>query len=697
MSQDFAQLIDRVARLLDQRVQKERLDSLAKMPIELDAQKKLRDAWQLAGLEGSPVLIGNPTPADLPFLVHDELNSWSLVRSRDANGRWQAQSASGVEKQLGDLSAAQCFSLPRRLRETPLEAKPLNALGLVRDALLQRKSAFSDAIIATGLVNLLTLATSIYSMQVYDRVIPAQGFSTLWVLTVGVLVSITLEFSLKQLRSRLVDRTCNQVDHQLSEWLFARMLGIRMEAMPASVGTLASQVKGFELVRGVLASTSLFVFADVPFALLFLLIITLIGGSIVLVPIISMPIALLAGLYFQRAIQRQTLLNMTASNRKAGLLVEAVDGVETLKANAGEWRIQSRWNRLVVETGDAELDIRSHATFSQNLTAAMSQISYVVFIAFGAYLVTENHLTMGGLIACSIISNRVLAPIVQLPAVMVQWAHAKAAIDGLEKIISLPNEADDVDSCLTPGSIAPGLLVERVSFSYGAARQSALQIDRLEIRPGERVGLIGAIGSGKSTLLKLASGLYRANEGKTYLGGLDMALLNPQVLRETIAYLPQETRLFSGTLRENLLFGLADPGDEAILQAAARTGLDALILGQPKGLALELTEGGRGVSGGQMQLIALTRMLLAKPALWLLDEPTGAMDSLSEARVVRLLGEMAAQGATLVVTTHKTALLPLFDRLIVLQGGRVFLDGPRDAVLAKLSGRPSVAEQGAVV
>ncbi len=697
MSQEFALLIDQAARLLDQRIQKECLAPLAQLSDEQDALKNLRDAWQIAGLEGLPSTLAIPSPADLPFLVHDEQDGWSIVRSREASGRWLGLSALGVQRSFGNLSSYRCFSLPRRERGAESEVKPISAQGLVRDALLQRKSKFTDAIVATGLVNLLTLATSLYSMQVYDRVIPSQGFSTLWVLTVGVFVSITLEFFLKQLRSRLVDRTCNQIDHQLSEWLFARMLGIRMEAMPASVGTLASQIKGFEMVRGVLTSTSLFIFADVPFALLFLVIITLLGGTIVLVPIISIPIALLAGLYFQRAIQRQTLLNMAAGNRKTGLLVEAVDGVETIKANGGEWRIQARWNRLVAETGDAELDIRSHSTLSQNLTAAMSQLSYVIFVAFGAYLVTENHLTMGGLIACSIISNRVLAPIVQLPAVMVQWAHARAAIDGLEKIIALPNEADDMESVLTPTSVSAGLVFERTNFSYGTARHAALQIDRLEIRPGERVGLIGAIGSGKSTLLKLASGLYRANEGKTYLGGLDMALLNPQVLRETIAYLPQETRLFSGTLRENLLFGLADPGDEAILQAAARTGLDALILGQPKGLALELTEGGRGVSGGQMQLIALTRMLLAKPALWLLDEPTGAMDSLSEARVVRLLGEMAAQGATLLVTTHKTALLPLFDRLIVLQGGRVLLDGPRDAVLAKLSGRPTAAEQGAAV
>jgi len=287
-----------------------------------------------------------------------------------------------------------------------------------------------------------------------------------------------------------------------------------------------------------------------------------------------------------------------------------------------------------------------------------------------------------------------MMPIVQLPGVMVQWALARAAIDGLEQIIALPNEDDEAHQNIVLQSIEGGLRFERARFAYGMVDRMALEVERLEIRPGERVGLVGAIGSGKSTLLKLASGLYRPAEGKVFLGGMDLSQLAPSVVREVVGYLPQETRLFSGSLRDNLLLGLPDPGEEAILAAARRTGLIELISGQPKGLALEITEGGRGVSGGQKQLIALTRMLLARPKVWLLDEPTGAMDSVSEARVVNLLRELAAEGVTLMVTTHKTALLPLLDRLIVLQGGRLLLDGPRDAVLAKLSGRPEPTPQG---
>ncbi|MBC7857394.1 MAG: ATP-binding cassette domain-containing protein [Burkholderiaceae bacterium] len=558
---------------------------------------------------------------------------------------------------------------------------------LVGGALWAQKDVFIDAALATGLVTLLTLATSLFSMQVYDRVIPNQGFSTLWVLIVGVTLAICLEFILKQARSRTVDLTCNAIDHELSEWFFRRMLGIRMEARPASVGTLASQIKGFETVRGVLASTSIFVLTDVPFALFFLVVIALVGGWLVAVPLIALPIALTAGLMFQRAIQRHAHKNLSASNRKAGLLVEAVDGVESLKANSAEWMIQARWSHLIAETGAAEQSIRNYSGLSQNLTASFQQLSYIALVAVGAYFVAENQMTMGALMACSIISNRILMPIVQLPGVMVQWAQARAAIRGLEQIIALPNEADEAQHALAPPKLEGGLRFERAHFAYGMANRMALEVDGLEIKAGERIGLVGAIGSGKSTLLKLASGMYRPAAGKIFLGGVDLALLAPAAVRELVGYLPQDARLFSGSLRDNLLLGLPDPGDDAILAAARRTGLIELILGQPRGLALEITEGGRGVSGGQKQLIGVTRMLLARPKVWLLDEPTGAMDSVTEARVVGLLGELAAEGVTLVVTTHKSALLPLLERLLVLQSGRVLLDGARDAVLAKLSGK----------
>lgn len=684
---ELSALIDIASRLAGQRLEAGRhaeLDRLLEHRGDAEPVTLFRAAWPAAGLDGTPDVLRAPTPADLPFVAHDEARGWFVVLALNPEGDWRARSLDG-EAQTLDLAQSTCLSLPRRSR-TPTVAP--SAFALVRQALWAQKRIFLDAVLATSLINVLALVTSLYAMQVYDRVIPNQGYETLSVLTVGVALSIMLELMLKVVRSRIVDQTCNGIDHQLSQWFFKRMLGIRMEARPPSVGTLASQIKGFEMVRGVLASTSLFVLADVPFAGLFILVIALVGGWTAVVPLVALPLALTAGLMFQGAIQRQTRRNLASSNRKAGLLVEAVDGAEALKANSAEWAIQSRWNRLVGETSAAEQDIRNYSALSVNLTVAFQQLSYIALIAVGAYFVTQNELTMGGLLACSIVGSRAMTPIVQLPGVMVQWALARASLDGLQQVIALPNEADDAHAALVPQTLEGAFRFERTRFTYGMAKQAALEVERLEIRPGERVGLIGSIGSGKSTLLKLASGLYRPAEGKVFLGGIDLATLAPAVTREVVGYLPQETRLFSGTLRENLLFGLPDPGDEAILAAAKRTGLIDLILGQPAGLALELTEGGRGVSGGQKQLIALTRMLLVRPKVWLLDEPTGAMDSVSEARVVGLLRTLAEEGATLVITTHKTALLPLLDRLLLVHGGRIQVDGPRDAVLAKISARP---------
>ncbi len=684
MNDNLKPLLDRAARLAGQRVSGDRLDELDDLPDGLGATALFASAWRAVGLEGAPARLAEATPADLPFAGWSGEHGWFLLQGRAADGTWRGENLAGEPLSVAALDDAECLTLPRRRQGA--SATP-RALGLVGRALLARKRVFLEAVVATALCNLLTLGTSLYSMQVYDRVIPNQGFQTLWVLTVGVALAVFLEFVLKQVRSHMVDRTCNAIDHELSEWFFNRMLGIRMEARPASVGTLASQVKGFEMVRGVLASTSLFILADVPFALFFIFIIALVGGWVALVPLVALPVALGAGLMFQHLIQRYTRENLSGNNRKAGLLVEAVDGAESLKANSAEWKLQGRWNALVGETGVSDQKSRTYAALSQNMTVALQQFSYISLIATGAWLVADNQLTMGGLLACSIISNRALMPIVQLPGVMVQWAHARAAIEGLDKIIALPSEVDDAHHALAPQALDGGVKFERARFSYGMAKRHALEIEHLEIRPGERVGLIGPIGSGKSTLLKLASGLYRPNEGKLFLSGMDMAMLTPAAIRENVGYLPQDARLFSGTLRDNLLLGLPDPGDEAILEAARRTGLMDLVAGQPKGLALDITEGGRGVSGGQKQLIALTRMVLAKPRAWLLDEPTGSMDAETEARVVALLKATLGPAESAIIATHKTALLPLLTRLLMVRDGRVIMDGPRDEVLAKLSGK----------
>jgi len=563
------------------------------------------------------------------------------------------------------------------------------SMALVLKAVSERSGILRDALLATLIVNTLTLATSLFAMQVYDRVIPNAGFQTLTVLTVGVSLAIIFELLLRHVRSELLDRESTRVDAELAEWFFARALAIRMEARPPTLGTFAAQIRGLEQVRGLLASGPLFILADVPFALFFIGVISFVGGQLAVVPLVMLPLTLLAGLIFQRRISKATAASQGHSNHKAGTLVEAIDGIESIKANTAEDTLAQRWRALTDVAGEEDDRIKHYSTLSANVTQTVQQLGYVALIAYGAFLVTQGDLTMGGLIACSIIGSRALAPIGRLPSVLVQWAHAKAALDGLDRLIECPNEQDDAGQQLDPGKLDASLRFENVRFAYPGNARPALDLSMhpgLAIRSGERVGVVGGIGSGKSTFLKLASGLWRPGDGRVFVGGIDAAMITPGSLRQQVVYVPQDVRLIRGTLRDNLTLGIPDPGDETLLQALKDSGLIDLVHAHSLGLALPISEGGRGISGGQRQLIALTRLLFLQPAILLLDEPTASMDAATETRVVNLLERMAAAGTTLIIATHKTAVMRLLDRLLVCHDGRLLADGPRDTVLAHLSG-----------
>lgn len=582
---------------------------------------------------------------------------------------------------MADLS-----SEPRPVLANPLgDERPRRSMDLVWKSLGQRRSVIRDGLIATLVINTLTLATALFTMQVYDRVIPNTGFNTLMVLAAGVGIALILELILKQQRSHLMDRESTQMDIELSDWFFRRAQGIRMEVRPPALGTLAAQIKGLEYVRGMFSSGTVFLLADIPFALLFIAVIAWVGGWLAVVPLVLIPLTLVVGLYFQRRVDAATALSQGHSNLKAGLLVEAIDGIETVKSTSSEHRMQAAWQELLHKAGEEDDRIKEASAMSSNIAATLQQFSYAAIIAAGATLVVGGSITMGALIAAAIISQRALGPIARLPSVLVQWSHAKTALKVLDKLLELPNELDERDRTLHPEVVENSLRLERVEFAYGQNAHLALELPELKIQPGERIGVIGPIGSGKSTLLKIASGLYRPRRGQVYLGGLDVANIDRDRLRELIAYLPQNLRLAGGTLRSNLTRGLEDPGDEALLAAAKRTGLIQLINSHPMGLALPIAEGGRGLSGGQKQLVGFTRLLLLRPQVLLLDEPTASMDGSAEAQIVRILKELTDAGHTLLLATHKTALLPLVDRLLVFSGGRLVQDGPREAVLAQLS------------
>ncbi len=569
-----------------------------------------------------------------------------------------------------------------------------SAYALFRTALLSRKSIFAQAAAASLLANTLALAASIYSMQVYDRVIPTQGISTLIVLTVGVLIASALELIIKISRAHVLEAGVKGMDLELSHAIFARLLGIRMDQFPASVGTLSAQLRSYEMIRRFASSATLYLVVDTPFALIFLVVIALLAGvQMATIPLVFFVLALTLGLFYRSRIARHAQSSNAAANLKLGLLVETVESAESIKAAGAGERQLARWNFLSQQSVEDDLQIQRYSEQSTYLAAFLQQVSYIVLIAAGAWIAaTSTNLTMGGLIACSILSGRVLGPIAALPGLIVQWAHARAALDSLEKVFALQGDNHAVARPLSPAVIQGEWRIENLKFTY-PGRPRPLTLPHTLIRPGEKVAILGPIGTGKTTLLKLMAGLFAPQEGQVLLDGLDIQQIERNHLSAHLGYLPQDVKLLAGTLRDNLSTGLDDLTEAALLQAGRLTGVDQLIASHPQGLDMPIFEGGNGVSGGQKQLIALTRLLLSRPAAWLLDEPTAAMDEATEQRSLACMRQAIGPAQTLILVTHKPVLLNLVDRLIVLLPEGGVLDGPKAAVLDHLRQNASQGRQ----
>jgi ATP-binding cassette subfamily C protein LapB len=478
-------------------------------------------------------------------------------------------------------------------------------------------------------------------------------------------------------------------DHRLSREVFQQLLNLRVDQVPSSVGSLAGQLRGYEQVRSFYTANTLFTLIDLPMGLLFLVIIALIASPLIaLVPLVFGGIALMVGLGIRSKVKELAKETAALSNMRTGLLVEAVEGIETIKAGSGGWKFLSRWINYNKQTIQGDLRMRNATESVGYLSAVLQQMSYAGLVVAGSVLVMQGHMTMGALIACSILSGRILAPIMALPGLLVQHSHASAALEGLERLYTLESDNHGIAHPLVPTHIKGHYQLAAVEFAYGQ-NPPVIVVPKLEIKPGERIAVVGPIGAGKSTLLRMLSGLYHPQKGSIRIDGLELGHVSRQLLSQKIGYLQQDHRLFQGTLRENLLIGLPDPGDEVLFAAMTRTGMDRIVGSHPKGLERPIMEGGKGLSNGQKQLVAFTRLILCKPDILLLDEPTATMDDMQERQCMAVLAEEANAGKTLVIVTHKPGTLALVNRIIVVAGSAIVMDGPRDAVLQQLQQRPN--------
>lgn len=639
-----------------------------------------------------PLRVRHADPAKTPLLGHHPQWGWLLIRGQDARRQWLIETWDATNLKFQEQSwpaLDECFIAKVSL-QTPFEASRSPVYQLVKREIASQKRALFEASIGGIVLNSVALGTSLYSMQVYDRVVPTGAFQTLWVLTLGVLLAILFEWAIKHVRSHLFSALIDAIDQRLARAVYMRFLAIRLDQMPKSVGGLASQLRGYESVRGFMTAVTTQMLIDAPFALLFLVLIGTMGHPMLaLVPAIFLLISLFVGTYYRQKIEALALKSTSAANFKTGLLVESVEGAETIKSGQGGWRMLGKWLSVTDEARQNELEMRDITERNQHLTASFQQVSYVLMVATGALMVSRGELTMGALIACSILSGRVLTPFSMVPAQLVQWAQVKAALQSLDQIWRLQDDHEGIDHPIAPETLKGHFQIENVSTSYGGPQQ-ALVIPQWTAQPGEKIGVIGPIGSGKTTLLRLLSGMYKPTQGRVLLDQIDMSHLSKPLLADHIGFLQQDGRLFAGTLRENLILGQIDPGDEAILAAAQKTGLlHTVVTPHPKGLLQDIAEGGTGLSAGQRQLVNLTRIYLRRPTVWLLDEPTSSMDRQTEMAVLTMLSECIQPHHTLVLVTHKPELLSLVQRLMVIAKHQVVMDGPKEQVVAQLQNKPT--------
>jgi ATP-binding cassette subfamily C protein LapB len=643
---------------------------------------------KLSGLRPGWFMIDRFDLRRLPAMMHYE-GRWGLAEFVQEAGvdcvRFTSESRDAETLEVSSVGQCPLLWLENRVSSDKKTSwSGSKAKALVMTELFRHKRWIADVAVATLVVNVLAVATSLFAMQTYDRVVPTLAYSTLATLVVGMLVVVAVDWVLKMLRARIVDEVSSGVDKRISQYLFDHIMQLQLDKRPQSLGSLAAQVTGLDSVRQFLSSTTIFALIDLPFVLLFIALIGLIGGPVAFVYLTLLPIALTIGLIAQRRMRKLVKESMIRQNERQGALVDCLRGSESIRSANASWRFSALWAEITADINTHSLAQKRISAFSTTTTGSLATLAYVGAIVVGVHQVEVGGLTMGGMIACSIIGGRVIAPVSRAVVFISQWQNVTQSLAMADKILDLETERQSDQHLVFPDNEPQRVELIDVQFSYENSPIRQLDIANLKLQAGERVALLGPVGSGKSTLLKIIAGMYRPTSGRVKIGEADLWEMDPNALSKFVSYLPQQIALFKGTLRSNLLLS-GSVADSEMLQVVSALGIEAIAAQSPQHLDMSISEGGGGLSEGQRQLVGLSRVFLARPKIWLLDEPTSSLDMKTEADVIDAIDQFVGPNDILVVSTHRPMIAQtLANRVLVVRQGKVVDDGAPEEVLPKM-------------
>lgn len=683
---------------LDYSAENAKISSAWNQGLELsDALRSI--AYQLGmTLTIEPFKAKSITPWKLPVVVQFENGQFAVIETLSSQNEVGLVYCGdeGVKSRL-DLSVLEQhvvgLFIPRPARSTPDSrvdeyVKPYEKNWL-RKIVLRDLRPYGHIMLAALIANVLALAGIIFTRQVYDRVIPAESFSTLYVLFSGVMVALLFDFILRRTRVRVTDLLGKRADLRMSDKVFGHALRIKNSQRPTSTGTFISQIRELERIREMMTSTTVTAFSDMPFFILFCFVFWYIAGPLVLVPIVALVLMLLPALMVQRKLKKLANESMRESSLRNAMLVESVQGMDDIKTLQAESRFQSQWNHYNAEVADSNLRLRYITNTLSVWTHTVVTGVFATVVLFGAPMVMSGDLTTGSLIAASILSSRMLSPMSGLTQVLSKWQQAKVAMEGLNKIMQRSTDYPEKEKSVHRPIVNGDFYFNETTFKYSEeANAPSLYVKLLRIKPGERIAILGRNGAGKSTLLQACSGMLEPIEGELTLDGIRLSHIDPADVRRDLSFLSQNARLFHGTIRENLLMAKPLASDQDLINALELSGAIDFIRKLPDGLDHVVLEGGTGLSGGQKQALLLARSFLRQPNVLLLDEPTASLDEGSEKRIIQSLATLASD-KTMLIATHRMALLSLVERIIVVDNGRIVMDDKKNKVLAQLRRKPA--------